>query len=162
MMKFWIVIAVITSVAGMAFAQTEEPIKKPPSPDDADKSAQKRPNIIFILSDDVSPRDYALYGGKTVSPVLEKLGAEGLCFETAWATPRCIPTRAVLLSGKYPFRTGVYENQINPRGEDNRIKPVGERFPNTLGSLMSANGYRTAMVGNLQTGDVKSYGFQLW
>ncbi|MBK1880486.1 sulfatase family protein [Pelagicoccus mobilis] len=126
------------------------------------ETAKERPNIIFILTDDVSPRDYALYGGKTSSPVLEKLGTQGLYFKTAWATPRCIPTRAMLLSGKYPFRTQVFENQINPRGEDGYIKPVGERFSNTLGSLMSANGYRTAMIGKLQTGDVKSYGFQRW
>ena len=122
----------------------------------------ERPNIIFILTDDVSPKDYALYGGEIASPVLEKMSDQGLYFQTAWATPRCIPTRAMLLTGKYAFRTKVFENQINPRGEDGRIQPLGERFPNTLGSLMSANGYRTAMIGKLQTGDVKSYGFQRW
>jgi hypothetical protein len=58
----------------------------------ADKSNEK-PNIIFILTDDISPRDYALYGGKIESPVLEKMAEQGLCFETAWATPRCMPTR---------------------------------------------------------------------
>ncbi|MCP4312831.1 MAG: sulfatase-like hydrolase/transferase [Bacteroidetes bacterium] len=124
--------------------------------------SQDRPNIIFILSDDISPREYALYGGKTTSPVLEKMAEEGLYFLTAWATPRCIPTRAMLLTGKYPFRTQVYENQVYPRGEDHRIKPVGERYPNTLGSLMTANGYRTAMIGKIQTGTVQSYGFQRW
>ncbi|WP_168442214.1 sulfatase family protein [Pontiella desulfatans] len=127
----------------------------------ADKPSE-RPNIIFILTDDISPRDYALYGGKIESPVLEKMAAEGLYFETAWATPRCMPTRAMLLTGKYAFRQKVFENQVNPRGEDGRIKPLGERFPNTLGSLMTANGYRSAMVGKLQTGDVKSYGFTRW
>lgn len=124
--------------------------------------ANQRPNIIFILADDVSPKDYALYGGAIASPVLEKMSEQGLHFQTAWATPRCIPTRAMLLTGKYPFRTKVFENQVNPRGKNGQIQPLGERFPNTLGSLMSANGYRTAMVGKLQTGDVKSYGFQRW
>lgn len=121
-----------------------------------------KPNIIFILSDDISPRDYALYGGKTASPVLDKMADEGLYFKTAWATPRCIPTRAMLLTGKYAFRTKVFENQVNPRGDDNYIKPLGERFSNTLGSLMTANGYRTAMIGKIQTGTVQSYGFQRW
>ncbi|MDT8391388.1 MAG: sulfatase-like hydrolase/transferase [Lentisphaeria bacterium] len=125
-------------------------------------SEPKRPNIIFILSDDISPKDYALYGGKTASPVLERMGRNGVFFKTAWATPRCIPTRATLLTGKYPFRTKVYENQVYPRGKDNWIKPVGQRFPNTLGSLMTANGYRTAFIGKIQTGDVKSYGFERW
>jgi len=121
-----------------------------------------RPNIIFILTDDISPKDYAFYGGKTASPVLEKMAKEGLYFKTAWATPKCVPTRAMLLTGKYPFRTKVFENQVNPRGADHRMKPVGERFPNTLGSLMTANGYRTAMIGKIQTGTVQSYGFQRW
>ncbi len=122
----------------------------------------QRPNIIFILTDDISPKEYDFYGGTTQSPALGKMAEEGLFFKTAWATPRCIPTRAMLLTGKYAFRTKVFENQINPRGEDGWIKPLGERFPNTLGSLMTVNGYRTAMVGKLQTGDVKSYGFERW
>jgi len=121
-----------------------------------------RPNIIFILSDDISPKEYAIYGGKTASPVLEMMAEEGLFFKTAWATPRCIPTRTMLLTGKYPLRTSVFENQVNPRGADGLIKPVGERYENTLGSLMSASGYRTAMIGKIQTGTVQSYGFQRW
>jgi len=125
-------------------------------------SPQKRPNIIFILSDDISPKEYSLYGGKTASPVLDKMAKSGLYFKTAWATPRCIPTRAMLLTGKYAFRTKVFENQVYPRGKDKKIKPVGERFPNSLGSLMTANGYRTAFVGKIQTGTVKSYGFKRW
>ncbi len=125
-------------------------------------TSQTRPNIIFILSDDISPKEYALYGGTTESPVLERMADEGLYFQTAWATPRCIPTRAMLLTGKYPFRTRVFENQVNPRGANGLIKPVGERYENTLGSLMSASGYRTAMIGKIQTGTVQSYGFQRW
>ena len=124
--------------------------------------AAPRPNIIFILTDDISPKEYAFYGGKTESPVLEKMAKQGLYFETAWATPRCMPTRAMLLTGKYTFRNRVFENQINPRGEDGYIKPLGERFPNTLGSLMTANGYRTAVIGKIQTGNEKSYGFMRW
>jgi len=108
--------------------------------------SQTRPNIIFILSDDISPKEYALYGGTTESPTLEMMAEEGLYFKTAWATPRCIPTRAMLLTGKYPFRTRVFENQVK----------------NTLGSLMTASGYRTAMIGKIQTGTVQSYGFQRW
>ena len=53
----------------------------------SDHKESSKPNIIFILSDDISPRDYALYGGKTISPVLDKMGNEGLYFKTAWATP---------------------------------------------------------------------------
>ncbi|HEC44876.1 MAG TPA: hypothetical protein ENI20_18850 [Bacteroides sp.] len=124
--------------------------------------SQSRPNIIFILSDDISPKEYALYDGITASPVLEKMAEEGLYFRTAWATPRCVPTRAMLLTGKYPFRTRVFENQVNPRGADGKIDPVGERYENTLGSLMSANGYRTAMIGKIQTGTVQSCGFERW
>lgn len=122
----------------------------------------KRPNIIFILADDVSPKNYAFYGGETESPTLEEMANEGLYFKTAWATPRCMPTRAMLLTGKYAFRTKVYENQVNPRGKGGRIKPLGERFPNTMGSLMTRNDYRTAFIGKIQTGDVQSYGFERW
>ena len=123
---------------------------------------KSKPNIIFILSDDISPKEYAFYGGKTETPVLDKMANEGLYFKTAWATPRCVPTRAMLLTGKYPFRNLVFENQVNPRGEDGLIKPVGDRFPNNLGALMTKSGYRTAMVGKIQTGTVQSSELLIW
>ncbi len=124
--------------------------------------AQKQPNIIFILSDDISPKEYALYGGEMASPTIEKMGKEGLYFKTAYATPRCMPTRAELLTGKYPVNNLVFENQINPRGADGLIESIGKRFPNNLGSLMTQNGYRTSFIGKYQTGTAQEYGFTNW
>src|SRR5690606_41989350 len=127
--RITILIATNILLCGIVFSQSEN-------------NESSKPNIIFILADDISPKAYALYGGKTLSPVMDKMANAGLYFKTAWATPRCIPTRAMLLTGKYAFRTNVFENQVYPRGGDHHIKPLGERFPNTLGSLMTANGYR--------------------
>jgi hypothetical protein len=80
--------------------------------------AAEQPNIIFILSDDISPKDYALYGGKTASPVIKKMAQDGLYFRTAWATPRCIPTRAMLLTGKYAWKASdvdeLYDLEADP------------------------------------------------
>ena len=86
----------------------------------AGEEGKSKPNIIFILSDDISPKEYALYAGEIQTPTLEKMGNEGLYFKTAYATPRCIPTRAMLLTGKYPVNNRVFENQVYPRGANNR------------------------------------------
>ena len=85
-------------------------------------NAPAQPNVIVILADDVSARSYALYGAETsgewgvVSPVVETMATEGMYFDTAWCIPRCTPTRALLHTGKYPFRTRVFGQQIYPRG----------------------------------------------
>lgn len=128
----------------------------------AREAGKSKPNIIFILSDDISPKEYALYGGDIHTPTLEKMGNEGLYFKTAYATPRCIPTRAMLLTGTYPVNNLVFENQVYPRGADGRIESVGKRFPNNLGHLMTQNGYRTAFIGKHQTGTPKEHGFTNW
>lgn len=73
----------------------------------ADKS-----NVLIVLADDIGPTDLAIYGLNPnipagLTPNIDALAAAGLLFERAWANPLCSPTRAMLLSGKYGFRTGI-------------------------------------------------------
>ena len=61
----------------------------------------QRPNIIFVLADDISAKDLALNSTKGISvPTLSKMAAEGINFKTAWANAVCGPSRAVLQTGK--------------------------------------------------------------
>src|SRR4029077_20600722 len=72
--------------------------------------AAPRPNIIFILADDLGYTDVACYGSKYYeTPNVDRLAAQGLRFTDGYACgPNCQPTRAALMSGQYGPRTGIY------------------------------------------------------
>src|SRR5881398_104855 len=73
-------------------------------------SAAEKPNIIFILADDLGYTDLACYGSRYYeTPNIDKLAHEGIRFTSGQTCgPNCQPTRAALMSGQYMPRTGVY------------------------------------------------------
>ena len=76
-------------------------------------SAQaERPNIVFILADDLGPDGFGCYGSERFAadtPRIDSLAANGIRFTRAYCTGICSPTRAQYLSGQYPFRNGVVD-----------------------------------------------------
>jgi arylsulfatase A-like enzyme len=79
------------------------------------KAAQPKPNIVFILADDLGWADvsggHTTYGGGSdfyETPNVARLASEGMCFSSAYVCQNCVPTRAAILSGQYPTRTGIY------------------------------------------------------
>lgn len=79
-----------------------------PSIVEAQKNQQKKPNIIFILADDLGYGEIGCYGSdKYKTPNIDKLASQGIRFTHGYATPLCGPSRATLLSGRYAFRTGA-------------------------------------------------------
>jgi arylsulfatase A-like enzyme len=112
-----------------------------------------QPNIILILADDVSADELSPYGGAISMPNLQKLADEGVLFRNTWATPVCAPSRAMLMTGKYPHHTGYYENPVAPVvpfWKDPRHLPVLK--------MMKEAGYATSMVGKIHPGDVSDIG----
>ena len=73
------------------------------------KPARKRPNILFILADDMGLLDTTLFGSEYYeTPNIERLAARGMLFTNAYsASPLCSPTRASILTGKYPCRLAM-------------------------------------------------------
>src|SRR5437870_5651937 len=76
-----------------------------------DKSPPQKPNIIFILSDDVGLGDVHCTGGHYSTPHIDSLAKGGTRFEYCYAMPLCGPSRCMFLTGRYPFRTGLISNQ---------------------------------------------------
>ncbi|MHB8970719.1 MAG: sulfatase-like hydrolase/transferase [Pirellulaceae bacterium] len=76
----------------------------------AESPATKRPNIVFILADDLGYTDVACFGSKYYeTPNIDRLAAQGKRFTSGYSCgPNCQPTRAALVSGQYSPRTGVY------------------------------------------------------
>ena len=70
-------------------------------------TTNKKPNIIFILADDLGFAEIGCYGSdRYKTPNIDMLATEGIRFTHGYATPLCGPSRATLLTGRYPFRTG--------------------------------------------------------
>jgi arylsulfatase A len=98
-----------------------------------------KPNIIFILADDLGIPGVGCYGGAFKTPNLDKLAATGIRFEYCYSAPECAPSRALAMFGRYAFRTGVTDNK---RG---RIpKPDKEVC---IAKTMKTGGYATAIAG---------------
>ncbi len=98
-----------------------------------------KPNIIFILADDLGVPDVCCYGGEFKTPHLDSLAAGGTRFEYCFAAPLCAPSRAMLMTGRYAFRTGVTDNHV---GE--LLTPEKD---GCVAQLMKQAGYATAVAG---------------
>jgi arylsulfatase A-like enzyme len=122
------------------------------------KGAMKRPNIVMILIDDLGARDLACFGSTFYeTPNLDRLAREGMRFENAYAScPVCSPTRASIMSGKYPARVGVTQF-IGGRNEG-KLKdvPYLHYLPleeTSIAAALREGGYQTWHVGKWHLGD---------
>ncbi|WDE96514.1 sulfatase-like hydrolase/transferase [Lentisphaera profundi] len=79
-------------------------------------TASEKPNIVIILADDVGFEEYGIYGvqkGASNTPNIDRLGLEGVTFQTCWAQSICGASRALLYSGNYAIHNGRYDNKLN-------------------------------------------------
>ncbi|NCG07976.1 MAG: sulfatase-like hydrolase/transferase [Verrucomicrobia bacterium] len=112
------------------------------------QAEQARPNFLVVVVDDLSPRHFSCYDSKAQpTPHIDALAETGVMFRTAWATPMCSSSRALLTTGRYPFRTGVWHNdlRINEKRSD-RYNWTTRHL--TFAQALRDNGYRTVLVGN--------------
>lgn len=120
----------------------------------------RRPNVLFILADDLGWGDLSIYGEPNYqTPNLDRLAREGTRFINAYSGQTvCTPTRVSFFTGRYPARLPIGLNE--PLGN---IKSVGDSvglppdFP-TIASLLKTNGYDTALVGKWHCGYPPTYG----
>ncbi|MGH7677691.1 MAG: sulfatase [Gemmatimonadaceae bacterium] len=119
-------------------------------------AAQARPNIVVIVADDMGYADIGPYGVKDIpTPNLDALAASGVRFTDAYVTgPYCSPTRAGLMTGRYPQRFG-HEFNIGMAGMHAEAGlPVEEV---TLADRLKAAGYRTAIFGKWHLGSAARF-----
>lgn len=116
--------------------------------------SRDKPNIVFIMVDDLGKEWIGAYGAEGIkTPNIDKLAADGMQFENAWCMPQCTPTRVTLLTGQYPFRHGWTNHWDVPRwGAGAHFDPsVNPSFPKVLREA----GYKTAAAGKWQIDDFR-------
>lgn len=124
--------------------------------------AAQKPNIIFILADDLGYGDLACYGSdKVATPHLDGLAKEGVKLTSFYVAPVCSPTRAALMTGCIPQRVGI-GGVLFPRN-NHGLNPE-ER---TLPELLKEQGYATAIIGKWHLGNQDvfqplNHGFDRW
>ena len=120
-------------------------------------TAAQRPNILFILVDDMGWSDLASYGHKIhETPYTDRLAGEGMRFTNAYApAPVCGPSRCAILTGKFPSRTGFTDNYYTLNGK--RTKQFMKLDEFTLGEAFQTGGYQTAFVGKWHLDQYDSY-----
>ncbi|MEZ5401516.1 MAG: sulfatase [Bryobacteraceae bacterium] len=113
----------------------------------------RRPNILYILMDDLGWPSIGAYGNKLVpTPNLDRLARDGMKFTQAYVTPQCTPTRATLLSGQYTARNRMW-HVIPPYGlhwakmREPRFRDQFPRDAFTLAKGLRSAGYTTACIG---------------
>jgi arylsulfatase A len=125
--RTWIAILGLSALAGLLPAADQQ------------TSVAAKPNIILILSDDVGLGDIGCCGGPFKTPQIDSLAKGGTRFEYCYSTPLCGPSRCQTLTGRYPFRTGLINNNSH-----NAIQPSREVM---IPTVMKKAGYVTASVG---------------
>jgi arylsulfatase A len=114
-------------------------------------AADRPPNIVIILADDLGYGDLGCYGSPTIAtPNLDRMAAEGLRFTDFYvASEVCTPSRAALLTGRYPVRSGMYGKRRVLFPNSPGGLPAGEI---TLPEALKTRGYATAHVGKWHLG----------
>jgi arylsulfatase len=122
-----------------------------------------KPNIVFMLADNVGWGDLSCYGGLVPTPRLDQLASEGIRFTNHNAEAQCTPTRSALMTGRMPVRSGTFRVPLAGEGGNYGLAP----WEHTMGNLFSDAGYATAMYGKWHLGNVAGriptdQGFDEW
>ena len=112
-------------------------------------NTQSRPNILFIIADDLGWADVGYHDPEILTPNIDRLASNGVILNQHYVMPTCSPTRCCLLSGRYPSRFGV----LSPTNER-----VFDRGQVTLASALKQQGYDTNLVGKWHLGSLPKWG----
>ena len=107
--------------------------------------ALEQPNIVLIVADDLGYSDLGCYGSEIRTPNLDRLAANGLKFSQFYNATRCCPSRACLLTGRYPHQAGI-GHMTYDAGEPGYRGELRNDIP-TVAERLKAAGYFTAMTG---------------
>src|SRR5215510_12499586 len=113
----------------------------------ASQGSASRPNIVYIVADDLGRKDTGFHGSDIKTPNLDKLARTGAVLEQFYAQPMCTPSRAALMTGRYPHRYGL-QTAVIP--SDGKYGLATDEW--LLSQALKGAGYATAIVGKWHLG----------
>jgi arylsulfatase A-like enzyme len=113
-------------------------------------TAADKPNIVYIVADDLGWKDVGFHGSDIKTPTIDKLAEGGVRLEQFYAQPLCTPSRAALMTGRYPLRYGLQTGVI--LASDTYGLATDEWL---MSQALKAAGYKTAIVGKWHLGHAK-------
>src|SRR5215831_5297996 len=121
-----------------------------------------KPNIVFILCDNVGWGDFSCYGGSTPTPRIDRLASEGIRFNNYTVESQCTPTRSSLMTSRQSVRSGTYTVPMPGEGPSG-LAP----WEYTIAELLSDAGYATSLFGKWHLGNTQGrlpndQGFDEW
>jgi arylsulfatase A-like enzyme len=128
-------------------------------------TANKKPNIVFILTDNLGYGELGVYGGGILrgapTPRIDKLASEGTRLLNFNVEAQCTPSRSALMTGRFSIRSGTYEVPIGGAPDGLTLWEI------TIAQLLSAQGYATGMWGKWHLGSIEARlpmnrGFDEW
>ena len=142
-------LATLCAIPLLLMTASLQPPVKPPA----------RPNIIYIMADDLGYSDIGCYGGEVQTPNLDKLAAGGLKLRTFYNNARCCPTRASLLTGQYPHAVGVGHmvSLANAKYEAGPYQGFLDPSKATIAEALQKAGYATYMSGKWHVGERREH-----
>lgn len=119
------------------------------------KGPRKRPNILYIMADDLGYADLSCYGRRDFkTPALDKLAASGVRFTSAYANSAvCTATRVGLITGRYQYRLPIGLEEPLANRQNIGLPPSHPTLP----SLLAKAGYRTSLIGKWHLGSVPQF-----
>lgn len=122
---------------------------------DPSPANQSRPNILFIVADDLGYSDIGVYGSEIATPILDELAANGITFTNFYSGPTCSVSRAMIMSGMDSHIAGlgnmaetVADNQLGQPGYEGHLN----KRVNSMAEILGAAGYHTYMSGKWHLG----------
>ncbi|MBP88155.1 MAG: sulfatase atsG [Planctomycetaceae bacterium] len=113
-------------------------------------AANERPNLVFIIADDLTFRDIGCYGGQAHTPHIDRLATEGMKFTRCFqAAPMCSPTRHNIYTGLYPVKSGAYPNHT-----------FAKAGTESIAHYLKPLGYRVALSGKTHIGPRNVFPFE--
>jgi hypothetical protein len=128
---------------------------KSPNANTARTPGVPRPNILFIILDDVGIDQMRIfgYGGLTPNsapntPNIDTIARDGVRFRNVWSMPECSPSRVMFFEGRYPLRTNIYSAILSTDVANSQLSPYEVTTPN----LLRTAGYSSALFGKFHLG----------
>ncbi len=139
--------SMLTSVSGIAQA-APPPNPNAKIPDGSSPTAVRRPNVLIIVADDLGFADVGFNGATSPTPNIDRIASTGTRLDRFYVAAVCSPSRAGLLTGRYPHRYGIMGDTITP-GSDFGLDPREE----TIADALATAGYaRRSFIGKWHLG----------